>query len=99
MIKIRFIFLIIYINILKKNLNSFRLSIISEINSSQEYKKLVHLIGKKFIDMIVGNELAIQKNLNLSIQLPRDETSLLNIHADTFSGESPFSGCFMDTFS
>ncbi len=74
----------------KKNLNSFRLSIISEINSSQEYKKLVYLIGKKFIDMIVGNELAIQKNLNLSIQLPRDETSLLNIHADTFSGESPF---------
>ncbi len=74
----------------KKNINNLRLSVISEINKSQKYKKLVYLIGKELIELIVGNELAVQKNLNLSIQLPKDETSLLNIHADSFSGESPF---------
>ena len=32
----------------------------------------------------------MQKNLNLSIQLPKDTNSLLPLHADTWSGNSPF---------
>ena len=39
---------------------------------------------------VVGNELAMQNNINLSIQIPNDETSLLPIHSDTWSGDSPF---------
>ena len=39
---------------------------------------------------IVGNELAMQNNINLSIQIPNDESSLLPIHSDTWSGDSPF---------
>jgi len=38
----------------------------------------------------VGNELVIQKRINLSIQLPKDSSSLLPLHADTWSGVSPF---------
>ena len=34
--------------------------------------------------------MAIQRNLNLSIQFPKDTSSILNAHLDTFSGESPF---------
>ena len=32
----------------------------------------------------------MQKKINLSSQLPKDNSSLLNIHADTWSGDSPF---------
>ena len=45
---------------------------------------------QKFLDMIVGNELVMQKSINLSIQLPNDDSSLLPIHADVWSGDSPF---------
>ena len=32
----------------------------------------------------------MQNNLNLSIQFPNDESSLLPLHSDTWSGDSPF---------
>ena len=32
----------------------------------------------------------MQRRLNLSIQLPNDKSSLLQVHADTWSGDSPF---------
>ena len=32
----------------------------------------------------------MQKNLNLSIQCPNDNSSLLPIHFDVWSGDSPF---------
>ena len=32
----------------------------------------------------------MQKNINLSIQLPNDESSLLPIHSDVWSGDSPY---------
>ena len=42
------------------------------------------------VETIVGNELAMQTKINLSIQIPGDDTSLLPVHADTWSGLSPF---------
>ena len=38
----------------------------------------------------MGSELAIQKKFNLSIQLPKDSSSLLPMHSDVWSGDSPF---------
>ena len=35
-------------------------------------------------------QLAMQKRINLSIQLPDDDSSLLPVHADVWSGDSPF---------
>ena len=32
----------------------------------------------------------MQSRVNLSIQLPEDDSSLLPVHADTWSGDSPF---------
>ena len=32
----------------------------------------------------------IQTKLNLSIQMPNDETSVLDIHSDCWSADSPF---------
>ena len=38
----------------------------------------------------MGNEIAMQLRVSLSIQLPKDSSSLLPVHADTWSGVSPF---------
>jgi sporadic carbohydrate cluster 2OG-Fe(II) oxygenase len=32
----------------------------------------------------------MQQRINLSIQMPNDTSSLLPVHADTWSGDSPF---------
>ena len=71
-------------------LNSIRVNIISEINKDKELRNHYFNLAKNCIDNIVGNELAMQNNLNLSIQFPNDESSLLPLHSDTWSGDSPF---------
>tara|TARA_Y100001970_G_C14259345_1_gene878509 strand:- start:1382 stop:2188 length:807 start_codon:yes stop_codon:yes gene_type:complete len=73
-----------------KDLNKVRMSIINELNKNSKFKKIIFKETKKILDLIIGNELAIQKNLNLSIQLPKDKSSLLDIHSDTTTGESPY---------
>ena len=77
-------------NIKANKLNDLRLGLINEINKDIFFKETLYKEAKEILDLIVGNELAIQKNLNLSIQLPKDNSSLLEIHSDTFSGESPY---------
>lgn len=72
------------------DLNSFRLKLLKEINKSSEFRVRYYQISKKYLDIIVGNELSMQLKINLSIQLPEDDSSLLPIHADTWSGDSPF---------
>ena len=42
------------------------------------------------MNILVGNELSMQKSINLSIQMPNDKSSLLDLHADTWSGDSPY---------
>ncbi len=72
------------------DLNEFRLFIISAINENKEFRNLYYKISKEYLEVLVGNELSMQKRLNLSIQMPHDNSSLLPIHADTWSGDSPF---------
>lgn len=71
-------------------LNDFRLSMINEINSIVGFRAKYYQISRKYLNTIVGNELAMQLRVNLSIQLPQDDSSLLQTHADTWSGVSPF---------
>ena len=73
-----------------KNLNNIRLKIFKFLNKDNSFKQELFFIAKNSIEKIVGNELAIQRNLNLSIQFPNDSSSILDAHMDTFSGESPF---------
>jgi sporadic carbohydrate cluster 2OG-Fe(II) oxygenase len=74
----------------KSQINSFRLEVINNLNLSKQIKKAYYMISKDLLYNIVGNELMMQKNLNLSIQMPNDETSLLPIHSDVWSGDSPY---------
>ena len=77
-----------YLN--KENINDFRLKLINEINSEKNFNFNYYSLAKKYLDAIAGNELAMQKRINLSIQLPKDNSSLLPIHSDTWSGDSPY---------
>ena len=71
-------------------LNDFRLDVINEINAQPWLREAYYQIAKPYLDILVGNELAMQSRVNLSIQLPEDDSSLLPVHADTWSGDSPF---------
>ena len=71
-------------------LNSFRLKLLKKISQSSEFRFNYYQVVKAYLDIIVGNELSMQLKINLSIQLPSDDSSLLPIHADTWSGDSPF---------
>lgn len=73
-----------------KDLNSFRVKIINKINKSEEFKKNFYFLAKPFLDNLVGNELAMQNSISLSIQLPNDDSSILPVHSDVWSGDSPF---------
>ena len=42
------------------------------------------------LEILVGNELAMQRAIGLSIQLPNDDSSLLPLHSDVWSEDSPF---------
>ena len=70
--------------------NDFRLEMINSSNNQEMFRENYFNVAKKYLDIIVGNELAMQIKVNLSIQLPNDNSSLLPVHADTWSGDSPF---------
>jgi sporadic carbohydrate cluster 2OG-Fe(II) oxygenase len=73
-----------------QDLNNFRLKVFNKINKISEFRQKYYQIAKPYLDAIVGSELSMQININLSIQLPGDNSSLLPTHADTWSGDSPF---------
>ena len=77
-------------NINSSNLNKLRLKIINETNKTNEIRKLYYKISRPLLDIILGNELSMQMRVNLSIQLPNDKSSLLPVHSDVWSGDSPF---------
>ena len=72
-----------------KELNDFRLKIFRSINRDIKFRKSFYEISRDLLDALVGNELAMQKRINLSIQFPEDVV-LLPVHSDTWSGLSPF---------
>jgi len=74
----------------KNNLNNLRLNLINHLNSNKNFRHLYFSFAKEYLEKIVGNELAMQQKINLSIQFPKDNSSLLPLHSDTWSGDSPF---------
>ena len=74
----------------KDNLNNIRYSFFKYLNSFEDITERYLELGKKTIFDMVGTELASNRTLNFSIQLPKDDSSLLPMHSDTFSGESEF---------
>jgi len=84
-INLKYIHKIIPIN----ELNNFRLSLFKEINKNKKFKNSLYNSAKYQIEACVGSEISCS-DINLSIQYPGDENSLLSMHTDFFSGESIF---------
>jgi sporadic carbohydrate cluster 2OG-Fe(II) oxygenase len=73
-----------------EKLNELRLGTYRKMNAQPWFRPTYFALARSVIETLVGNELAMQNRVNLSIQLPDDNSSLLPIHADTFGGETPF---------
>ena len=76
--------------VLVKDINRLRLAIFNEINKVEDWSSLIYKSIIPRINYMLGHDLSIQSKLNLSIQMPNDETSILEEHLDFRSGDSPF---------
>ena len=78
----------------EKRLNAFR-----ALNSVTDWDEKYFSMAKSALTALLGPDLLIQRKLNLSIQMPEDQTSKLGMHADTLSGQSPFEVVMWTAFS
>jgi sporadic carbohydrate cluster 2OG-Fe(II) oxygenase len=72
------------------DLNPLRLFVYRTVNETRWLRPTYFGLARGLIEGLVGNELAMQNRVNLSIQFPNDDSSLLDLHADVFGGETPF---------
>lgn len=73
-----------------ERLNDFRLAVIAGMNAASWLRPAYFAVARRTIAAVVGNELCMQRRINLSIQVPNDTSSVLPVHADVWSGDSPF---------
>ena len=84
-------------------LNDLRLMVLQDINAQAWLRPAYFAVARNTIETLIGNELAMQRRINLSIQMPHDDKSLLPVHADVWSGDSAFEAVlwvpFVDVFA
>ncbi len=73
-----------------EKLNELRLFVFRSMNDFPWLRPTYHALGRSLLAALVGNELAMQNRVNLSIQMSNDNSSLLDIHSDVYGGETPF---------
>lgn len=73
-----------------EEINILKMRVMRELNADPKARLAYYRLAKDLLGVIVGNELAMQKKFNLNVQVPNDEKNLLPIHADTWTGDSPF---------
>ncbi len=73
-----------------ERLNDLRLAVIREMNEEPWIRPSYFNTARRALEILVGNELAMQLRINVSIQLPDDDSSLLPVHADVWAGDSPY---------
>lgn len=71
-------------------LNDVRMKVITEMNRDPSFRRQYFNTARQMLMLLVGNELAMQRRVNLSIQFPNDDSSLLPVHSDVWSGDSPY---------
>ena len=72
-----------------KNINKLRIEIFTKLNKTHWEDIVLKLCGNE-ICQLLGSDLLIQSKINVSIQMPDDERSLLPAHSDSWSADSPF---------
>ena len=71
-----------HLNVSFDEINEIRMRIIEKINKDKKIKEKIYLSAKKIINQMVGPDIIVQKNINLAIQMPEDESRAL-FHKDT----------------
>ena len=71
-------------------INSFRISCYRKINKINNWEDKYFSIASTYLTNLLGPDLSIQTKLNLSIQMPEDNASVLDLHTDALSGQSVF---------
>jgi len=71
-------------------LNTNRQACFNRINKELDWKKFIYESTYDSLKSFLGEDLSIQRAINLSIQIPGDSSSLLSAHIDPRSGDSPF---------
>lgn len=71
-------------------LNALRLAVYHQLDDLPWFRPTYFRLAQSTLETLVGNELVMQNRVNLSIQYPADDSSLLSLHSDSWSGESPF---------
>lgn len=71
-------------------INEIRLHLFEQVNADSRVRRKYFDLASSLIQSVVGNELAMQTKVNLSIQQPNDQTSVLELHSDVWTGDSPF---------
>ena len=71
-------------------LNDLRLAVIQGMNAEPWFREAYFALARNALERVVGNELVMQLRVNLSVQMPQDESSVLPLHADVWSGDSPY---------
>lgn len=69
-------------------LDEMRSSIMKKMNQEKWLRPVYYQLASNALNMITGNELAMQMRINLSIQLPGDDSA--PVCAEAWSGDSPF---------
>jgi sporadic carbohydrate cluster 2OG-Fe(II) oxygenase len=73
-----------------ERLNDLRLAIIEALTAAPWFREAYFACGRAVLEALVGNELAMQRGIGFSIQLPGDTSSVLPLHSDAWSEDSPF---------
>jgi len=73
-----------------EELNATKLKVMRHLNEWPDGRLRYFRLARYHLYTLIGNELAMQKRFNLNIQVPHDATSLLPVHADTWTGDSAY---------
>ena len=74
----------------QKEVNETRVQLFNKINKKFDWEKLIRSLCIFELEKMHGRDIVIQSKINLSIQLPKDNSSILPAHTDCASGDSPF---------
>jgi sporadic carbohydrate cluster 2OG-Fe(II) oxygenase len=70
--------------------NDMRLRLFARLNADPKTRLFYFHLASNLIQSLVGNELAMQNKVNISIQQPLDQSSVLELHSDVWAGDCPF---------
>lgn len=70
--------------------NKLRLYVMEKMAKDMRHNYLYYKTAKYGIDTLCGSELAMQRRISLSIQMPHNKDDILPVHADTWNGVSAY---------